>query len=92
MAIFLQMAICHSFYSSLFLIKLATVFIKSCRALAAQSTTKGWANHLTHPSSPTSGRTLPSPHIRNELAPPQGANQATCYLFSLSPKAGTGAQ
>ena len=26
---------------------------------------------------------LPSPHIRNQLAPPRGASKGTCYWFSL---------
>ena len=43
---------------------------------------KGWANRLSHPSDPTHGHTLPSPHMKNHLTP-GGASKGTCYLLLL---------
>ena len=41
------------------------------RVPPALNTTEGGAKHLSHPSAVTPGLTLlPSPHIRNQLAPP----------------------
>ena len=36
----------------------------------AHSTTSGWADHLSHPSSLTPEHTLPSLHVRNKLVHP----------------------
>ena len=54
----------------------------------ALNTTKGWADHLSHPSSLTPGHTPPSSSIRNE---PPSASEETCHLFSLPPAASSGA-
>ena len=46
---------------------------------------KGWAKHLSHPSSLTPGHT-PTPTPYKEQAPPplpRGANKGNCYLFLL---------
>ena len=51
----------------------------------ALNATKGWAEHLTHPSGPTPGHTPTL--IRNQLASPQRASKGTCYLSSLPPAA-----
>lgn len=40
---------------------------------------KGWANHLTHPSS----LPLPPPRIRNQLAPPGAEHVTCCYSLLL---------
>ena len=81
MAIFLQMAIRHSFYSSLLLIKIATVFTKTCRELAACSATKGWANH--HPIPPVQPLHTPYPHLVLEMSLPclreQTRKPVTCF-------------
>ena len=49
---------------------------------------EGWAGHLSHPLARPLDTPLPSPHIRNKLAPPWGASkQKNCCLFSLPPAA-----
>ena len=55
---------------------------------------KGWADHQSHPSSPTPGHTLTltlTLYKERARPPPQGAGkQGTCCLFSL-PSAAAGA-
>ena len=41
--------------------------------------------HLSHPTSGPRDTHLPSPHLRNQFAPPWGVSKGTCYLFSLPP-------
>lgn len=52
----------------------------------AFSTTKGWAKHLSHPSSWTSGHTPILTQIRKYPLPPSwGAGKQTYYLFWFPP-------
>ena len=56
-----------------------------CPVPPALNTLGAWANHLSQcPSGPQDSH-LPSPHLRNQSAPPWGASKGTCYLFSLLP-------
>ena len=41
---------------------------------------RGWADHLSDPSSPTPGYT---PALSPQLSPSQEASKGSCYLFSL---------
>ena len=51
----------------------------------ALNTTKGWANHLSHPFSSTPGHTPTlTPYKELALSPlALGMSNGTCYLFSL---------
>ena len=54
------------------------------------NTTKGWANHLSHPSSLTPGPTPTLTTYKEQACPTSGSEQAskaTYYLFSLPPAA-----
>ena len=62
-----------------------------CICPSTLSTTKGWTNHLSSPSSSTPGLTPTLTHIlRNELTSLWGVSRGACCLFSLLPaKAGS---
>ena len=47
---------------------------------------KGWAKPLSHPPARPLDTPLPSPHIRNKLAPPRGASKQENLLFDLAPR------